>query len=381
MSCTRRLEPSRIAAGDDATAFLHLQNVSALPTGLLLIEDRVPVTLGSRPRFVVDRLAPHASREVSYVLRSDVRGRYPVGPLVLRVADPFGLCSLERAFSQRDTLVVTPAIEPLPPVNLSGDWAGQGDSRARSVAAAGEDDVAVRDYRRGDELRRVHWPSTAKHGMLMVRREEQPWESRCSVLLDTRPGAHRGRGRDGTFERAVGLAASVGVNLGRRGFEVRLLGTDGPEVTSAAHDPATQASDSEGLLLDALAVVEPAQHDSLDALPNAAGRHGDALLVAVLGHLSTQDAERLVRARHSMAASVALLIETAQWLSDDDATAATLRRDHEHTSQLLRAAGWRVVPIGRRDTLAQRWPEAGIRHLSLPLPGDLVEADAEAAAS
>lgn len=369
LSCTRRLEPSRIAAGEDATAFLHVQNVSALPTGLLLVEDRVPVTLGSRPRFVVDRLAPHAAREVSYVLRSDVRGRYPVGPLVVRIADPFGLCSLERAFSQRDTLVVTPTIEPLPSVNLSGDWAGQGDSRARSVAAAGDDDVAVRDYRRGDELRRVHWPSTARHGMLMVRREEQPWESRCSVLLDTRPGAHRGQGRDSTFERAVVLAASVGVNLGRRGFEVRLLGPEGPEVTSAAHDPATLASDSEGLLLDALAVVDTAPHDRVDALPDAARRHGDALLVAVLGHISPDDAERLVRARHSTAASVAVLLDVADWLPDHDGTAVHLRADLDHATQMLRAAGWRTVTLRRGELLSQRWPEAGMRHLSVPSAG------------
>ncbi len=53
----------------------------------------------------------------------------------------------------------------------------------------------MREYRLGDDLRRVHWASTARTGDLMVRREEQPWQSRATVLLDTRRMAHAGIGR------------------------------------------------------------------------------------------------------------------------------------------------------------------------------------------
>ena len=50
-----------------------------------------------------------------------------------------------------------PQVVPLPSVRLAGEYAGTGDSRARSVAVHGEDDAATREYRRGDDLRRVHW--------------------------------------------------------------------------------------------------------------------------------------------------------------------------------------------------------------------------------
>lgn len=192
---TRRLAPSRVPAGSEARVHLRMDNVSRLPTGLLMLQDRVPYVLGPRPRFVLDRVEAGGRREVSYRVRSDLRGRYPLGPLQLRLSDPFGMCELTRSFSAHDTLVVVPRTEPLPPVPLAGESSGYGEGRQRSLALAGDDDVIPRGYRYGDDLRRVHWRSTARYGELMVRREEQPQRARCTVLLDTRRTAYRGRGR------------------------------------------------------------------------------------------------------------------------------------------------------------------------------------------
>ena len=140
---------------------------------------------------------------MAYTVRADVRGRYEVGPLVVRLTDPFGLCELTRSFPSMDQLTVIPQVVALPSVRLAGEYAGAGESRARSVAVHGEDDAATREYRHGDDLRRVHWRSTARVGELMVRREEQPWESRATVVLDTRATAHRGEGPTASFEWAV----------------------------------------------------------------------------------------------------------------------------------------------------------------------------------
>ena len=89
----------------------------------------------------------------------------------------------------------------------------------------------MREYRRGDDLRRVHWRSSARVGELMVRREEQPWQSRATVFLDNRAGAHRGQGIASSLEAAVSAAASIAVHLSQRGFTVRL-------VTATGEDPA-----------------------------------------------------------------------------------------------------------------------------------------------
>ncbi|MFL6288449.1 MAG: DUF58 domain-containing protein, partial [Actinomycetes bacterium] len=225
----RTLEPARIPAGESASVTVRVENVSHLPTGLLLIEDGVPSSLGPRPRFVVDRLTPQSSRSVTYPVHSSRRGRYSIGPLSVRLADPFGFCQLDRSFRGQRHLLVTPRIEQLPTVALTGDWTGTGESRARSIASAGDDDVAVREYRHGDELRRVHWRATAKTDTLMVRREEQPWESRATLFLDNRVVAHRGQGIASSLEAAVSAAASIAVHLSQRGFMVRFVTAAGED--------------------------------------------------------------------------------------------------------------------------------------------------------
>ncbi len=200
-----------------------LDNVSRLPSGVLLMEDALPYTLGGRPRFVLDKVEPQGQRTVAYPVRSDVRGRFTVGPLSVRLTDPFGLVELSRAFASTDELVVTPVVSPLPPVRLGGDWAGGGESTARSVAASGSEDISTREYRHGDDLRKVHWKSTARTGELMVRREEQPFQSRATLLLDGRAAAHRGEGPGSSYEWAVSAVASAGTALARAGFALHLL--------------------------------------------------------------------------------------------------------------------------------------------------------------
>ncbi|MDX6743082.1 DUF58 domain-containing protein [Actinocorallia sp. A-T 12471] len=339
LACARRLWPSRLPAGHEARADLRLENVSKLPSGLLLVEDRVPFTLGGRARFVLDRIEPHGFRELSYRLRSDVRGRFRVGPLTVRLADPFGLVELARSFSLTDTLTITPRIVDLPSQRMLTSWDGDGESRSRAIAVGGEDDLAPREYRRGDDLRRVHWRSTARYGELMVRREEQQWQRRATLLLDTRRSAHPS---EEAFELAVSVAASVGVHLAEEGLALRLA-TDAGREAAVSY---SAGAESGGELLDALAVVSMSEERSF--VPGVAALTGTGaggvggLVVAVLGRLTDEEAVTLAAAGGN-AAPIALLTagEGAQ-------AAATLH-----------AAGWRVLAPTSLEVLPSVWAGAG----------------------
>jgi uncharacterized protein (DUF58 family) len=352
LACSRSLDPQRVPIGASSRVVLRLQNMSRLPTGTLLLEDRLPYALGSRPRVVLERLGAHQASSVAYTVRADVRGRYEVGPLVVRLTDPFGLCELTRAFPSVDRLTVIPQVLTLPTVRLASEYAGTGDSRARSVAVHGEDDAATREYRRGDDLRRVHWKSTARTGELMVRREEQPWESRATVVLDTRAVAHRGEGPTASFEWAVSAAASVAVHLRQSSYKLRL-------VTGSGIDADAREGGGEGLLLDHLADVRLSQRGDVASLVERVRERSDGgLIIALLGTLSTAEAELLAGLRGNGATCLAFLVDSTTWLTLP--ASARAEADHAHGAAALSLlhSGWRVVGVEHGSRLPVLWPQA-----------------------
>ncbi len=352
LGLVRTMSPTQVTAGQQARVRLDLSNDGRLPTGVLLLEDQVPYVLGTRPRFVVDRMGSQWRRHVDYQVRSDVRGRFDVGPMKVRLSDPFGLVELERTFSSRSTLVVTPRVEPLPPVPLSGAWTGSGDNRPRAFASGSAEDVTVRDYRRGDDLRRVHWRSSAHAGELMVRREEQPWQSRATLFVDNRRFAHRGTGAASSFEHAVSVAASVAVHLVQRGFSLRLVTATGEEHGAGwhQHDRAAET----GPLLESLAVLDLCDRQHLDARWLSEGGHS-GLLVAVLGDLDQRDSPALIRMQHHAASALAVVLDVPAWARGSSPGALPTAR---HTAW-LGAHGWRAVAAAPRDPLSATWEELG----------------------
>jgi uncharacterized protein (DUF58 family) len=332
--CQRKIEPTRVPAGQAATVTIQLDNVTRLPTGLLLAEDTIPYSLGTRPRFVLDRIEAGGSRRISYRLQSDRRGRYEIGPLYVRVADAFGLVRLGRSVALPGALVVTPAITTLPWTPFGGAWLREGGTRASTAAAAGEDDVVPRAYRDGDELRRVHWRSTARYGELMVRREEQRWQNRAVLFLDTRASAHGGRGPSSSFEYAVSAAASIGVHLAREGI-------DGEFVTDAG--PVGATASFEDVLLDSLAVIRPSRITTLVPAMAAGPRGNAGLLIAVLGQISPDEARRIASTRHSGGTTLALLLAVSTWSAQRPGD--RIPGETDAAASILAAAGWRVATV------------------------------------
>ncbi|MFE6055552.1 DUF58 domain-containing protein [Kitasatospora sp. NPDC056446] len=354
----RRLSPRRAVAGQEARVHLRLDNVSRVPTGVLLLEDKVPYVLGPRPRFVLDRVEPRGHREVSYRVRSDLRGRYPLGPLQLRLADPFGMCEVTRAFTASDVLTVVPQIQALPHVRLSGEWLGQGESHSRTLALAGDDDVILREYRPGDDLRRVHWRSTAKYGELMVRREEQPQRARATVLLDTREIGHRGSGPASSFEWAVGCAASVTAHLLERGYQTRLLTDTGLAVPGPGAGGRNSTAETSGLVLDALAVVDLSDGGTLSRAEEPLRAAGEGLLVAVLGELDDTQTARMGRLRNRTGGAIAFLLDSGTWAGLRMLAPDTGGEEFRARVRQLREAGWTVIPVRAGDSVPDLWRAA-----------------------
>src|SRR6202012_5882950 len=348
LSCTRQMVPRRIQAGQTAEARVRLSNVSRLRTGLLLAEDITPATVASpvgRPRFVLESVEPGGSRDLSHQIEMSQRGKYTIGPLQVRVADAFGLAAIGRSFSTKSTLVVTPPITALPRVAIAGNRLGDGESGLRTVAAAGEDDIAPRAYRDGDELRRVHWRSTARYGALMVRREEQRWHNRALLLLDTRRRAHVGSGLDSSFEFAVSAMASIGVHLVGQGIETRLI-TD-----TGAAGPAAES------LLERLAVIQNSRGTDLSRGLAALRGGSRGQVIAIIGALSAAQARQLAARPRGTSPATALLLDGPHGAADraPSGRGPADREPSPAAAGVLTAAGWRVVVATGRTSLAEAW--------------------------
>ena len=350
LGLVRSVSPTIVAAGQQARVSIDLTNDGRMPTGLLLLEEQIPYVLGTRPRFVVDKMGPRWKRSVGYLVRSDVRGKFTIGPMKVRLSDPFGMVELDRTFQSTSSLVVTPRVVPLPVVPLSGAWTGSGDNRPRAFASGSAEDVTVREYRRGDDLRRVHWRSSAHSGELMVRREEQPWQSRATLFLDNRKIAHRGSGAASSLEHAVSLAASIGVHLVQRGFSVRLVTAAGEETAQQWHEHGSHQAETRPLL-ESLAVVTEVAHPHIDLKWLQDGGHS-GLLIGVLGSVADHDRPAFVRMRHSASAAMAVALDVPAWgrggLPGPDPV------------PWLSSHGWRAVVAGPRDPLPTVWQEVGL---------------------
>lgn len=316
---TRSVTPQPLSVGDQAQVELRLRAGSRTPTAGLLISDGVPGDCGGPTTHQLDKLAAGGTATLHYPLAPRQRGRHQLGPLRVAVADPFGLVELVRTVGVCTPVLVRPRVHRL---DASPEPAAAGDesnTMHRGLSQAVRD-AQLRSYVSGDDMRTIHWPSTARRGELMVRTAEQGRAKTIVVLLDTRRQEHAGSGAQSSFERAISLTASLAAHLQRLGIPVRVLTTTGTQLSPA------------GAGLDELALLEPAAHADLGAVMRLVGTDG---VIAVFGSLDTAAAAALLQGRAGSAHLIQLLPGNG---------AAELRN-----------AGWTVTEADRATPLSELW--------------------------
>lgn len=347
LSAVRHVLPDRVPVGGTAEVRIDIRSDGRLPTGGLLLEDGVPYALGSRPRFVLERLPRHHQIPLRYQLRPVLRGVQHVGPLLGRITDPFGMADFDRELAGSTRLVVVPRVHGLTGLpNGAGMGAGE-EGAVRLRSGQGEDDAVVRQYRHGDDLRKVHWRSSARRDELMVRLEEKPWRGGTTVLLDHRSAAHRGTGPTSSLEWAISMTASICLHLHRHGHAVRLVMEDGKVLAGGVND----VGHSDVLVLDALAALHPSHQRDLVC----GGDPGNGQeLIAILGATNPVAAGELMRHRPRVTRSLAVLLDVSAWTPGSDGAADTELAD---TARLLRGSGWGVVIARPEMALGVVWSE------------------------
>jgi uncharacterized protein (DUF58 family) len=341
----RHLSESRVLPGTRLTVELDVRNTSIAPTSFLLLEDRLPPTLGRPARLLVTGVPARGHQRITYTVLPQTRGRYTVGPLMVDATDAFGLTRQRAEVFDVDHLLVTPEIEDLntPPDAASG--ANVGSARARHLLRTGEDFYTMRAFQEGDDLRRIHWPSVARTGTLMIRQDEASRRATGVLFLDNRQ-ATLGQAHGPAFERAVSCTASVGVLFLKNGFGLRLATAELPP-TTYTEDP----------FLDALAGVTHARHalltNALSFLHAAVSP--DAALVMVAAPPAPQDLPILIRTVAGFGPKLAILVHPTDPDTAPQDQRDQLRARATQAQLTLLRAGWDCIVLSPSTRLSQRW--------------------------
>jgi uncharacterized protein (DUF58 family) len=305
----RDVSPRRVYAGNPSRVELTMRNDGHRRSPVLRLFDPVTGTRGAD--LLVAPLAPDGTARAAYRLPTDRRGIVVIGPLEVMISDPFGLASSSTDAAGRAELTVFPRVDEILPVpHTSGNDPHSGAEHPSALGRSGDDFYALRQYVVGDDLRKVHWPSTARRDELMVRQDELPWQGRVTVLLDVRRSANT----PASLELVVSAAASVVSASWRRGDLVRLVTTDGTDFGFAAGAPHVEA------MMEHLAVVpsspEGSLRGTLDSLAITA--QTGALVVIASAELPQADLAALAGLRGRFGQATVVLFDRSCW----DASAA-----------------------------------------------------------
>ena len=290
----RAVEPPRVEKRRPAIAVVRATNLSRRTLAPVPIEQRLGTTVF---RAELPRLRKGEQGLRTYRLPTSRRGTYEIGPVEVPRADPFGLCRRTRALGDPQVISVHPRVLALRPIasgtsrNLEGpssDMSPQGSVTFHRL----------REYVIGDDLRKVHWASTARLGKLVVRQYVDTAQPYTVVLVDLRPEVYSPE----TFEEAIDVTASVVTSMATGEAPVQLRTTTGERMGGTRKSDPTAlvdyltdlAASTEGSLLgellalrrerggNALVVVTGAVQ--LDALPEVAAlrRRFDQVIVVSL---------------------------------------------------------------------------------------------------
>ena len=284
----------------------------------VVLEERVPERLGMPVRVPISRLGRGSTLSHRYSVRCTRRGVYEIGPLVAVASDPLGLYQRETVVAEPFELLVHPRLEmvsdrPLtrqfedPPIRppFSKPW------------PSGLEFYGMREYTRGDDLRRIVWRASARTGKLMVREAEQGITDHITIILDTDRGAHSrdGEGLSESFETGIRAAASLGVRHLREGYEVKLETNGGP-LTRPLRGVAKQL-----ILLDSLARLELSREPLSKVIMRlVTSPRRDAHNILITPRLGTHEAAQL---KLLLNTGVSVLVVALLWEEDDADTPGT----------------------------------------------------------
>ena len=358
----KRSGPSRAEEGETIEFHVVVENRGWLPRFMVELVDRLPFVgfadgKGENGEKVLGMLAylpGKKRRELKVPVLCEKRGFYRLGPVGLASSFPLGLT--EARFTRNEglqTLTIYPDVFAILALPLRGapSQIHRGGYLLPEGAGAAEFS-GLREYRRGDNPRHVHWPTTARLNELMVR-EYEPLASACLyIALDQATEANIGTGRESTFEYAVRIAASIARAACSQSTRTRIAGDGRMALRGLAGSGDVHFQG----ILDQLAVVACDGDTPYAQLLAAIGPHclrGETVVVFISEKRThwAQTLQALAMLRARQANLFAIIFDQATFLPEG--AASGLLADHAESTAALLELGAYCVTVRRGDDLVR----------------------------
>lgn len=339
---TRSSVGARAEVGERIEERLALENHSWIPKLWVQVSDGS--TLPGHHAGYVSSVGPR--QRIAWRARTlcRKRGRYTLGPVTATTGDPLGMFRRELTLAPSTQLLVLPNVFDLRAFPLfPGVMPGRGRGSQRSLHTT-TNVVTVRNYMAGDALTRIHWPSTARHGQLMVKEFDLDPTIDVVILLDLDKDVQAGSDESSTEEYAVTIAASLAAHLLRRRDLALALEAPGPSGISLPVDRGERQLDR---MLEALAIVRAEQYYPLStALADLELRLGrNSALIVITPSTDLDWEQQLGRLRRRGVRPVVVLLDPSSF---EDGLGGI-----DRVEDALDNVGVRSLVVRRGDALAR----------------------------
>jgi uncharacterized protein (DUF58 family) len=185
----RYTRTSRAQVGRPLEEHFSLRNTSWLPKLWIFVRDGSDLPNHHAGR-VISNLRPR--QEYGWTVRTlcERRGRFRLGPVTISSSDPLGLFEFQRELPRTGSVVVYPATVPLQSFPQPVGYMPGGDALRRRTHQITTNAAGVREYVPGDSFNRIHWPSTARKGELIVKEFELDPMADVWIFLDMQKSVH-----------------------------------------------------------------------------------------------------------------------------------------------------------------------------------------------
>lgn len=270
------------------------------------------------------------------------RGHYKIGPLAAILSDPFDILRVRHKLDDEEEIVIYPQT-----VEIPSFWVGYNASSGIGENSwynrgSGSIIFGIREYVPGDSRNRIHWPSTARTGQLIVKEFDSDLSRKVWVVLDLSRAAQYGKGEESTEEYAIIVAASLLKKYADSGCHVGLV----TQTDDYHFFQARPGQPNLWRLQEALAVFKATGKVSFNQLIERAQGHFDGNSVAIIiTPLITADVVEATAHIHKRGIPIAFITVNAESFGGSPSSPENLTR--------LRAVSVNTYSINKGDNISE----------------------------